>query len=608
MSRFALRRLARWWSLLALPCAAGLAQTSPVVVQAESGTLGAEWAVATVGGAGALTAAVTGAGQSPGSAARVASFVVTFPAAGTYALHARVFVGPDGFNDDSFFYAGGFGAKDPAAAGDWILANGLAGVGRTVATEVVDGAGPDANGVWKWIRLSAFDGGELPVSFVVPAGALTQIFQIGAREDGLAIDRFVFGLAELNFTVANLEAGEPGTEPAPPPPLPPFVLPTQPLATGKPKFLGSAFGRGNGRATNFELFWNQVTPENAGKWGSVENVRDVMNWAELDDAHDFAKSHGFPFKLHTVIWGNQQPGWISALPPEEQLAEIDEWIAALAARYPDAEFIDVVNEPIRNPPDGKVPSFGGSVHANYVAALGGAGATGWDWVLNSFRKVRAAFPNAKLLLNEFSVTNDAGAAATYVQIVNLLKAEPGNLLDGVGIQAHAFSTTVPNAVTLANLNLIAGTGMPLYITELDINAPPQTPADAARSEQIQLDEYRRIFPLFWEHPAGRAVTLWGYKPGNFQPNAFLMRADDTPRPALVWLQAFVENDRPVVDAAQEFALPPARRTARSSAGCAPATATPRTRSAAGASPAARRPASSRSIRRPATSPWPTRPG
>ena len=58
-------------------------------------------------------------------------------------------------------------------------------------------------------------------------------------------------------------------------------------------------------------------------------------------------------------------------------------MAALAARYPDVDFVDVVNEPLH-----AVPS--------YAAALGGAGATGYDWVLTAFEMAREHFPGAEL--------------------------------------------------------------------------------------------------------------------------------------------------------------------------------------------------------------------
>lgn len=36
-----------------------------------------------------------------------------------------------------------------------------------------------------------------------------------------------------------------------------------------------------------------MTPENAGKWGSVESTRDTMNWGQLDTAYTLAKTNGF---------------------------------------------------------------------------------------------------------------------------------------------------------------------------------------------------------------------------------------------------------------------------------------------------------------------------
>src|SRR5688500_18900170 len=78
--------------------------------------------------------------------------------------------------------------------------------------------------------------------------------------------------------------------------------------------------------SDFKTYWNQVTPENAGKWGSVEATRDDMNWDQLDLAYNFAKDNGLLFRQHTFVWGQQQPAWMNSLCPEEQKAEVEEWI------------------------------------------------------------------------------------------------------------------------------------------------------------------------------------------------------------------------------------------------------------------------------------------
>jgi endo-1,4-beta-xylanase len=38
-------------------------------------------------------------------------------------------------------------------------------------------------------------------------------------------------------------------------------------------------------------YFDQLTPENAGKWGSVEGTRDVMNWTDFDTAYNFARGN-----------------------------------------------------------------------------------------------------------------------------------------------------------------------------------------------------------------------------------------------------------------------------------------------------------------------------
>ncbi len=184
-----------------------------VIQEAEAGALGADWAVSNSVTPQYITITSNDTGNNPGSAARVATFNVTFPTAGTYQLYARVRVGPGGYNDDSLFYGNGFGTKNATNDSDWILVNGLAGVGFSNATDVVTGGGTLGSGVWKWINLSQFMG---QTGFAVSAGQLTQTFQIGAREDGLDIDKFVFGTIGYSFTVSNLDNGTDGTPPPPP--------------------------------------------------------------------------------------------------------------------------------------------------------------------------------------------------------------------------------------------------------------------------------------------------------------------------------------------------------------------------------------------------------
>ncbi|MET0893175.1 MAG: endo-1,4-beta-xylanase [Pseudoxanthomonas sp.] len=300
-----------------------------------------------------------------------------------------------------------------------------------------------------------------------------------------------------------------------------------PLAAGKSKFLGCAYSAGQAR--DFVDYWNKVTPENGGKWGTVEARRDVMDWSALDQAYQFARENQLPFQMHVMVWGNQQPEWIEHLPAQEQREEIEEWFAAVAARYPELGFVEVVNEPLHDPP-GKDDEGGG----NYLQALGGNGASGWDWVLESFRLARKHFPRSRLMINDYSITNSDEDTRRYLGIIELLMKE--KLVDAIGVQGHAFATTTetPMSTHRANLDRLSSTGLPIYVTELDIDGP---------TDQAQLQDYQRIFPVFWEHPGVQGVTLWGFRPGLWRTKegANLVREDGGERPALQWLRKYIEQ-------------------------------------------------------------------
>src|SRR5688572_27761579 len=280
------------------------------------------------------------------------------------------------------------------------------------------------------------------------------------------------------------------------------------------KFFGTAPG-GPEDYEHLLTYFDQLTPENAGKWGSVEGTRDTMNWTDLDTAYQTALANNLKFKFHTLLWGQQQPGWIAALPPAEQLEEIEEWMAAVAVRYPDLEYVEVLNEPLNAPPP-------------YREALGGAGTTGFDWVIKSFELARKHFPKSKLILNEYNVIVEDGITTNYLNVINLLNER--KLIDGVGEQAHFYERANPE-VLLGNLDRLTATGLPVYISEFDLNLA---------NDADQANVMSKLFPIFWDHPGVAGVTHWGHQQGSmWRANAFLVRADGTTRPAIDWLQCYI---------------------------------------------------------------------
>jgi endo-1,4-beta-xylanase len=192
---------------------------------------------------------------------------------------------------------------------------------------------------------------------------------------------------------------------------------------------------------------------------------------------------------------------------------------------------------LHNPPDG-----GGSpARANYKKALGGNGTTGWDWVINAFKLARKYLPNTKLLINDYGIINDNSATASYLQIINLLKDR--GLIDGIGVQGHRFEfESADTSVIRKNLDKLAATGLPVYISEFDLGNlnDSGTPNDAT-----QLNLYKKIFPVIWKHTGVKGITLWGYQQDQmWQVTCYLVNSDGTSRPALNWLAQYIK-DNPV---------------------------------------------------------------
>ncbi|WP_288131378.1 endo-1,4-beta-xylanase [Microbulbifer sp.] len=274
-------------------------------------------------------------------------------------------------------------------------------------------------------------------------------------------------------------------------------------------FVGNITTGGQVRS-DFMQYWDQITPENEGKWSSVEGTRDQYNWSGLDAAYNFAKQNGIPFKQHTFVWGNQSPSWINNLSPSEQAAEIEEWIRDYCARYPDTEMIDVVNE-----------ATPGHAPADYAQS-----AFGNDWIIRSFELAKQYCPNATLILNDYNVLS-----WNTQEFIDMARpAVEAGVVDAIGLQSHGLEDWSLSDLE-SKLDAVAALGLPIYISEYDINH-----AD----DQIQLQIMQEQFPMFFNHPSVVGITLWGYVAGQtWVPNSGLIRSDGTHRPAMTWLMNFL---------------------------------------------------------------------
>jgi endo-1,4-beta-xylanase len=293
-----------------------------------------------------------------------------------------------------------------------------------------------------------------------------------------------------------------------------------PPATGANKFLGNITSRGQVRS-DFGDYWNQITGENEHKWSSVEGTRDRMNWTGGDRVANYAKTAGIMWKFHTLVWGSQFPGWISGLSQADQLAEVEEWFDASKAQYPDLPMIDVVNEahPNHAPPP-------------FKNALGGDGSTGYDWIIKAFRMARERWPKAILIYNDYNNIEYNNEVTWTVNLVNaMIKA--GAPIDAIGCQAHDAYKINTNTLK-SNIDKLAATGLPIFITEYDIGHSDDTQ---------QLNSIKDQFPMFWNHPSIVGVTYWGYIVGEtWRTGTGLKQSNGTERPSLTWLKGYVKDN------------------------------------------------------------------
>ncbi len=285
-------------------------------------------------------------------------------------------------------------------------------------------------------------------------------------------------------------------------------------ALAVPKFAGNISTRGSIR-TGFATYWDQFSPENEGKWGSVQPSQGTFNWAALDREYAYAQTNNILFKEHNFIWGNQQPSWVNN---SNAQTAVQAWMTAFCQRYPETKLIDVVNEP----PPHTTPA--------YINGIGGTGASGYDWIANAFKWARAACPDAILILNDFNNIENSGDNTRTINIVNAIKAA-GAPIDAVGAQAHAVWSS-PTATVKAFIDKITQqTGLPVYITEYDINV-----ADDTRQMTIMQDQ----FTMLWNDPNVHGITIWGYIVGaTWETNTGLQQTDGTMRPAMSWLMSFL---------------------------------------------------------------------
>lgn len=318
--------------------------------------------------------------------------------------------------------------------------------------------------------------------------------------------------------------------------------------------------------------FNALTSANVMKWGVINPRPGVYEFEPADAFIQFADEHDFYTIGHCLFWHSQTPKWVfedadgNPLSREALLARMRERVKLYAERYGDrVDLWDVVNESIE--------SDGVKRRSSFNRILGD------DFEAEAFKMADEFLPKtAKLIYNDYGMTSP-GRRDAVVAMVKDFQAR-GIRIDGIGMQGHWSMSTPTIAEIEESILAFASTGLPIHITELDVDllgrdqffgaeganvdlasrtATPENnpfPDGLPAAEQERLAaRYAEIFQLLVKHADKiERVTFWGITDADSWLNNWPARGrtnypllfdrDNQPKPAFHRVIEVATNDQP----------------------------------------------------------------
>lgn len=347
------------------------------------------------------------------------------------------------------------------------------------------------------------------------------------------------------------------------------------MVTGGAGFRRNAEQNAKDTALVKEQF-NQISPENDLKWQLI-HPREGTNgfdFAPADAFVNFGLSNNMYVVGHTLVWHSQTPNWVFAgtnPPPtsatantnssgtnqfgrggfggfgryngprasrDELLQRMRDHIHTVVGRYKGKiKSWDVVNEALA---DGS----GTNVLRNslWMEIIGP------DFIAKAFQYAHEADPDAILRYNDYGLENPA-KRKKLITLIKSLQAEKVPV-HAIGSQAHVNVSMTFETMDQA-LTEIAALGLPVHITELDVNSAAggqrgfgadisantlATQGGLVSDADKKLAEaYADIFRAFLKHSDSlKVVTFWGANDANSwraQGKPLLFDGDCKPKPA-----------------------------------------------------------------------------
>ncbi len=281
-------------------------------------------------------------------------------------------------------------------------------------------------------------------------------------------------------------------------------------------------------ATHF----NALTPENQMKPEHLQPQRDTFRFEAADRFVAFAKEHRMTVHGHTLVWHQQNPGWLEngQWTRPALIAALSNHVATVVHRFKDDIAIwDVVNEAMGD--NGKFrESF-------WTRAIGDEDRDGIpDYIGLAFRFARQADRDCILVYNDYGAENPNAKADAILKMMRDLKRN-GTPIDAVGFQFHIKGLKFDFSEFRKNARRFASAGFRIYITEADFAIPPPvTPEKLAAQATLCRDMIRAARAIdgcggvFWWGLTDRHSWLNSPQFGKGGADGLLLDRDYKPKP------------------------------------------------------------------------------
>ncbi|MDM5276266.1 endo-1,4-beta-xylanase [Paenibacillus silvae] len=274
--------------------------------------------------------------------------------------------------------------------------------------------------------------------------------------------------------------------------------------------------------------FNSLTATYEMKPKFVSPSKGVYDFQASDEYVQFAEQHNMGLRGHALLWHIDAAEWMfkddqgNPASRDLLLSRIQNYVDTVMKRYKGKIYAwDVVNEAIADS-NGDANGLRKSPFYELI---------GPDYVEKTFEFARAADPDAKLYYNEYFTEVPEKREHMY-QLVKRLKDK--GLIDGVGLQSHYNLESPPIAEIEKTINLFAGLGLDIQITELDVDSGipfgEKLPQDVAVKQAYR---YKELFDLYQKHSdVISSVTLWGLQDEkSYNNQAFLFDSALQSKPA-----------------------------------------------------------------------------